>query len=265
MEINKKDVEWEVAKAFVNIETALLGMGDCYEETTNWLCEEAGISFDEENYHNIDYYKRVNKKAYYTILKEKNPENILSSNLEYFLDCKEQIFDILIYYKNVTTERHPLIKAIITILEYTIDLHKKGLCSDGTCDIAYKLYKDFTSINLRASNYAHKFSREFYKLLDDNHFNKSNNCFVIGGVQFDEEDERFHCKYVCHAELKNKDNGYTIVFDFNGKDYFVKFYEYEKNFGTHLIENKDINKEYIITKKGNYIGEIVDILNNLVK
>ena len=62
MNINKNDIEWKVANAFVKIETSLLGMGDSYDEITSWLCGEAGISFDEEGYHNMDYYERVNKK-----------------------------------------------------------------------------------------------------------------------------------------------------------------------------------------------------------
>lgn len=247
------ELERSIAKAFVDLDLELCGMGDNYLETVEEICETAEIEFDmykEDTSRDYIIIKAI--EAYEKLIKT-NP-NALKSNLEHYHSNADTLYKNLIYYRVSDLSQHKILSAVNLIAGYVTLLYKSGKIDKTYRDMINELFKRLRAVDLKLCYIGYKISTECKQTLDINKFTTS----IVHHISFENTDKYKMGLYTAMIRLRTPGsdgtNGYILGFN---RDKVVKdkieisFYSFKEIISPTVIkyEYTDLNERLYIVKK----------------
>ena len=211
----------EVAKALAYMDIECMDMGDSHLEQAEFLCEQAGIEFDDEcSIENEYYYEEKSVEAYKKMLKDGSINSMIESIVEENYDNLYYIRQVMVYSEIHSTDimEHPTVKAISSINEYIQNIKDESVCSVEHCKKMTEVMENLSAMDIELCYIGNRLGNKFFRYLNPDSYFISNTAFTVGRVLNEEDTEYKLGEYTSHASvlshLKNKDNsrGYTIAF-----------------------------------------------------
>lgn len=254
------DMTTAVSKALCFLDNSLLGMGDYYGESVEYLCDEAGLKYrswdddDEEDEEYDDNYDNIMAIKAYKILLDREvlgQYKLINSIVDYYTDNSETFIKQLLYYNQKGIKSNTIIKAVEAITKYTAYLVQNGHCDKSYYDKMYEMLQKLYSIDLEVCVVAYDIAQNYFNYFNERYYMRSNDVYTMGHIILDNESERELGPYVMHASLQGENlphnEGYTIAFDRNASGQIeAKLYEFTRNFNEHTIENKDTGVRVVV-------------------
>lgn len=246
--VPSQEVRMDLAKALTYIDMEPMDMGDCYGETVEFLCDEAGVEYDEDDLDE-NYFENKAVEAYEKLLKDGSIVCLIESMVEEIYDNFDRIRQLLVYHEWFSdVKEHPTVKAIMRINDYIQNIENIYACSAEHCSKMKAVTEKLLAMDLELCYVGHELGNSYFQYLDSKFYLCSNDSFTVGYILSDDDAERELGTYTVHAEMrsgfrkKGGEQGYTIAF--NRKEGIVAhIYVFTKTYGPFNMTHKDTGCE----------------------